>query len=61
MSGTNDESIKKHVHKSLFTDNGREFNNRKVKQWTQVKGIIVDYAAPYHHEGRDEYKGQIGR
>ncbi|KAG0419783.1 hypothetical protein EQH57_0401 [Dictyocoela roeselum] len=34
---------------SIITDNGREFANKKVKEWADKKGIIVNFSIPYYH------------
>ncbi|KAG0438722.1 hypothetical protein DMUE_2904 [Dictyocoela muelleri] len=34
----------------MVTDNGREFNNQKVKTWSRLKGICIDFSIPYYHK-----------
>lgn len=45
------ERISKEIKiEKLLMDNGREFNNVKIKSWAQKKGIAVEYSVPYYHE-----------
>lgn len=39
--------------KKLVCDNGREFNNDKVKDWSKASGIVLEYSIPYFHESND--------
>lgn len=33
----------------ITVDNGREFDNEEVKNWTQENNIILDYSIPHYH------------
>ncbi|KAG0437438.1 Pol polyprotein [Dictyocoela muelleri] len=34
----------------MVTENGREFNNQKVKTWARLKGICIDFSILYYHK-----------
>ncbi|MGL5708503.1 MAG: DDE-type integrase/transposase/recombinase, partial [Aeromonas sp.] len=35
---------------NLLSDNGREFNNKQVRQWTQLRNVKHDFSVPYYHQ-----------
>ena len=37
--------------KKLMSDNGKEFNNDILKQWTELNGIEHIFTIPYYHQG----------
>ncbi|KAI5151864.1 hypothetical protein ENBRE01_2444 [Enteropsectra breve] len=44
------EVYKKLPFKTLVADNGCEFNNEAVKEWTSANGVKMEYSIPYYHE-----------
>lgn len=45
-----EEIYAKFPFKMLISDNGKEFSNRFVKEWTNKKGLMHKFTTPYYHK-----------
>ena len=35
----------------ILADNGREFANRELRKWADERGVVLEFATPYYHQG----------